>query len=91
MPTRTGPWLGQAGDRHQPAHALCDLVDAGTGGVGTGLAEARYAAVDDARIDLGHRIVVDAKSMLHVGAVVLDHDVGLLGQFEEDVAPFRRS
>ncbi len=31
----------QAGDRHQPAHALGDLVDAGAIGVGSVLAEAQ--------------------------------------------------
>ena len=34
MPTRTGPWPGQAGDRHQAAHALRDLVEARPVGVG---------------------------------------------------------
>ena len=70
-----------AGDRHQPAHALRDLVDAGPCGVGAALAEARDRAVDDARIDLGHRLVVDLQPVLHVGAVVLDHDVGVLASF----------
>ena len=76
--------------RYPELRGMRDLIDAGTGGVGTCLAKARYAPIDDARIDLCHRIIVDAKSMLHVGAVVLDHDVGLFGQFEKDVAPFRR-
>src|SRR5262245_42589592 len=80
----------QTRDRHQPAETLCDLIDTGTGGVGTCLAKARDAAIHDARIDLRHRLIVDAKSMLHVRAVVLDHDVGLFRQFEKDVAPFRR-
>ena len=39
---------GLAGDRHQPAHALRDLVDAGARRVGAALAEARDRAVDDA-------------------------------------------
>ena len=43
---------GQAGDRHQPAHALRDLVEARPVGVGAVLAEAGNAGVDDARIDL---------------------------------------
>ena len=43
---------GQAGDRHQAAHALRDLVEAGPLRVGPVLAEAGDAAVDDARVDL---------------------------------------
>src|SRR5665213_1946470 len=60
------PLPGEAGDRHQAAHALGDLVDAGALGVRPGLAEARDAAVDDARVDLLHRLVVDAEPVLYV-------------------------
>ena len=91
MPTRTGPWPGRPVIDINPPKTLRDLIDAGTGGVGTCLAEARYAPIHDARIDLCHRLIVDAKPMLHVGAVVLDHDVGLLRQLEKDVAAFRAS
>ena len=79
---------GQAGDRHQPAHALRDLVEARPVLVGPVLAEARDAAVDDARIDLLQVLVVDAEPALHVGAEVLDHDVGLLHHLEERGAAF---
>ena len=48
---------GQPGDGHEPAHALHDLVDARALAVGTGLAEAADAAVDDARIHLAHVVV----------------------------------
>ena len=83
------PAAGLAGDRHQPAHALGDLVDAGARRVGAALAEARDRAVDDARVDLGHGVVVDLQAMLHVGAVVLDDDVGLLRELHEDRVAFR--
>ena len=79
---------GLAGDRHQPAHALRDLVDAGTRRVGAGLAEARDRAVDDLRIDLLDRLVVDLEAVLHVGAVVLDDHVGLLRELHEDRVAF---
>ena len=75
------------GDRHQPAHALGDLVDTGPAGIGAVLAEARDAAVDDARVDLSDRLVVDAEPVLDVGAVVLDDNVGALGKLEEDRKP----
>ena len=76
MPTRTGPCPGMAGDRHQPAHALRDLVDAGAALIGPVLAKAGDAAIDDARVDLAHRLVIDAEPVLHVGFVVLDDDIG---------------
>ena len=82
------PAAGLAGDRHQPAHALRDLVDAGARRIGAALAEARDGAVDDARIDLRHRLVVDLEPVLHVGAVVLDDDVGLLRELHEDRVAF---
>ena len=40
-----------AGHRHQPAHALDDLIDAGAVAVRAVLAEARDAGDDDARVD----------------------------------------
>jgi len=52
---------GMAGDRHEPAHALGDLVDPGAALIGSVLAEAGNAAVDDARVDLVHRFVIDAE------------------------------
>src|SRR5213078_4035733 len=73
----------QAGDRHQPAHPLRDLIDARTLGVGAILSEARDAAIDDTRIDLRYRRVVDAEPVLHVGTVVLDHHIGGPGEIEE--------
>ena len=71
---------GRAGDRHQPAHALRDLIEAGALVIGAVLAEAGDAAIDDARIDLAHALIVDAELGLDVGAEVLDHHVGLFRQ-----------
>ena len=61
------PVAGLAGDRHQPAHALGDLVEAGPLGVGPVLAEAGDRAVDQARIDRRQALVVDAEAVLDVG------------------------
>jgi hypothetical protein len=41
----------QPGDRHEPAHALGDLVEAGPVAIGAALAEARDAGIDQARVD----------------------------------------
>ncbi len=78
MPTRVGPWPGMPGDRHEAAHALGDLVDPGAALIGAVLAEAGDAAVDDARVDLPDRLVIDAEAVLHGGFEILDDDVGLL-------------
>jgi hypothetical protein len=68
--------------------ALGDLVDAGTRRIGAALAEARDRAVDDARVDLGHGVVVDLEAMLHVGTIVFDDDVGLGRELHEDLVAF---
>ncbi len=80
------PLAGMAGDRHQSAHPLSDLVDPGPTGIGSVLAKAGDAAIDDARVDLLDRLVIDAEPVLDVGFVVLDDDVGALGELEEDRA-----
>ena len=41
------PLSRQPGDRHQPAHALRDLVEARPTGIGAVLAEAGNAGIDD--------------------------------------------
>ena len=75
---------GQSGDRHQPAHALRDLVESRPQAVRPVLAVAGDAGVDEARVDRGHRLVVDAELSLHVGTEVLDQHVGLQHQLLED-------
>ena len=45
------PLAGQAGDRHQPAHPLRDLVEAGPVAIGAGLAEPGDAGIDELRVD----------------------------------------
>src|SRR5712672_2514606 len=84
------PLAGQAGDRHQPAHALGDLVEARPRRIGAALAEARDAAIDDARIDLAQILVVDAEPLLHVRPEILHHHVVLLDQPPEHREPLGR-
>ena len=81
------PLARQAGDRHQPAHALRDLVEAGPVGIRPILAETGNAGVNDARIDLGEGLVVDAEPLLHVGPEILHHDVGFLDHALEGGQP----
>jgi hypothetical protein len=59
---------------------LCDLVEARPVAVGPVLAEAGDAREDDARVDLGERLVVDAEAELHIRAIVLHQHVGGLHQ-----------
>jgi hypothetical protein len=80
----------QAGDRHQSAHALRDLVEAGPVGIGPVLAEAGNAGIDDARIDLGERLVIDLEPLLHVRAEILHHDIGFFDHALEGGEPFGR-
>ena len=74
---------GYAGDGHEPAHALSDLVNAWSSGVGPVLTETRKRAVDDARVDCCDRGVVDTESMFDVGAHVLDDHVGSCRELHE--------
>ena len=81
---------GQAGDRHQPAHALRDLVDARPVAIGAVLAEAGNAGEDDAFVDLAQFVVVDAEPVFHVGAEILHHHIGLRDHAQEGGVPLRR-
>jgi hypothetical protein len=49
------------------------------------LAEAGDAGEDDPGIDFFQRGIVDAEAKLHVGPVVLHHDIGRLHQPREDL------
>jgi hypothetical protein len=80
------PLAGLAGDRHQAAHALNDLIDAGALAVRAFLAEGRDAGVHQARIDLLQRLVVELEAGLDVGTEILHQHVGLLDHRVEDLA-----
>ena len=84
------PVTGQAGDRHQAAHALSDLIEARPIRIGPILAEAGNARIDQARIDLAQRFVIDAEALLHGRAEILDQYVRLLDQALEGGEPLRR-
>src|SRR5258708_20417780 len=60
------------------------LIDAGALRVRPALAEAGDAAIDDARVDLLDRFVIDAEAEFHLRAEVLDDYIGLLGELHED-------
>ena len=80
----------RASDRHQPAHALRDLIEARAAGIGAILAKAGNAGVNQPRIDARQRLVIDAEALFHVRAKILDHHVGFLDQPLERREPLRR-
>jgi hypothetical protein len=84
------PVTRQSGDRHQAAHALRDLVESRPVGVRAILAKAGNAGIDQARIDLAQRLVVDTEPLLHSRAEILDQHVGFFDQTLEGGEPFRR-
>ena len=79
-----------ARDRHEAAHSLRDLIEAGPLLVGTVLPEAGDAGIDEARIEGGEALVIDAEPVLHVRPEILDQHVGLLDEALEHGAPFGR-
>jgi hypothetical protein len=80
---------GLAGDAHQPAHALGDLVHAAALGVRAGLPEAGDGGVDQPWVDLLQVVVGDLQPVLDLHPHVLDHHVGGGGQLEEGRVPVR--
>ena len=65
----------QARDRHQPTHALCNLIEAGPPREWARLTEAGNARVNQARVIFAQRLVVDAEAELDVGTKVFNDDV----------------
>ncbi|CPK17390.1 Uncharacterised protein [Bordetella pertussis] len=82
------PLAGQPGHRHQAAHALRDLVEAGPAGIRAALPEAGNAGQDDARVDGAQRFIIHAQARFHVRAPVLHHHVGAGHQAPEHRHPF---
>ena len=76
---------GQAGDRHQPAHALDDLVHRGAFDVRSVLAEAGDADNDEARIDGVQPVEVDLQPVLDQRTEILEEHVGSFHEPVEDL------
>src|SRR5215510_3878911 len=77
-PHRPLPW--DAGNGHQAAHALGNLVHARAIAIRTALPKAGDAAVDDARVDRAQALVIDPQTLFHPRAVILHDDVRILRQ-----------
>ncbi|MNN09333.1 hypothetical protein D3C81_1222110 [compost metagenome] len=81
--------IGAPGNAHQAAEALDHEVIARAFGVGAGLAETGDRAVDQLRIDLLQRRIVEAIRLKSADLEVFQHDVGFCRQFADDALAFR--
>ncbi|VXC25887.1 conserved hypothetical protein [Burkholderia sp. 8Y] len=79
-----------AGDAHEPADALNDEVVARALRIRTRLAEARHRAIDDVRLHLLQRFIVEPVLLQLADLVVLQHDIALRGQLAHDALAFFR-
>src|SRR6202011_190250 len=84
------PLARLTGDRHEAAHALGDLVDAGPVAVWPVLSEAADAAVHDARIDRADVVPGNAQPLLDGRPHVFDDHVGGFDQPHEGRVTLRR-
>ena len=81
-----------AGPRHQRrqrGRALDQIVIGGLRRIGTILAEAEHAGIDQARIDLGHHVVAEVEPRHRLRAHVIDQHVGGGDQPQRRVASGR--
>ena len=90
MPARMGPRPGSPVIDIRPPRPCATWSKPGPVRVGPVLAKAGNAGVDEPRIDLAQRRVVDAETLLHVGPVVLDHHIGLGGEPAKNLDALRR-
>ena len=79
------PLPRRAGDRHQAAHPLGDLIETRPLGIGSVLAEPGNARHDNPRVDCRQGIVIDPQPGLHIRAVILHHHISLGHQLEENL------
>ena len=75
-PTRCGSSGPGAGQRHQAALALGDLVVAGPAALGPVVAEAADRQGDQPRVELGQHVGAEAEPVQRAGAEVLHQHVG---------------
>jgi hypothetical protein len=73
---------GIAGQVHDAAHALDHEIVAGSGRIGSVLAEAGNGAIDQLRIDRLQALVVEAVFLQAADLEVLDQHVGFAGEVE---------
>ena len=82
--------VGLAGQVGEARERVGDPGEAGQVAVRARLAVGRHPDEDHPRVQLLHRLVVEAPPLEHPGPEVLDHDVDLGDELAEDLAPLRR-
>ncbi len=83
-----GLFIWPARDAHHSAHALHEKVVARPVRVGAVLAEPGYGAVDDARVHLPDRLVIEAVLLQASHLMVFDENVEAPGQFLDQPLAF---
>ena len=81
--------VGVAGGVGDAAHRLDGDVHGREVAIGSVEAEARAAAIDQARVDLAQHLPADAEAIHHAGRKILDQHVGLGDQCQEDLLAAR--
>ena len=80
--------IGFAGDRHQPAHALNDIVITRAMRIGAVLTETGDRTIDQARIDLAQAVIVHAVFGQTTHLEILDQDIRITHQFAHVLLTF---
>ena len=80
--------IGFAGDRHQPAHALNDIVIARAMRIGAVLTETGDRTIDQARIDLAQAVIVHAVFGQTAHLEVFNQDIRITHQFAHMLLTF---
>ncbi len=79
-----------AGDGHDTAHRLDDVIVGGAMGQRPVLAETGNADIDQARIERFHAFEIDAQTRRDARPEILDKNIGLLDQSEQQFAALIR-
>ena len=81
--------VGKAGDVHDAGHRLHGEVHRRIVAIEALLAVAGALRIDEARVDLVHRLDAEAEPLRHAGREVLHQHVGALDHLDQQVAPLR--
>ena len=74
-----------AGDRHQARHGLDDQVEAAATGIGAGLAETRDRPQHQPLVARVQCLPAEAEPLHDSRAEILQHDIGTVDEFPEDL------
>ena len=78
------PLAGLAGDRHQPAHALRDLIKPRPVAIRPLLPKSGDGGIDQPFVERFEAFIVDTEAVFHGRAEILHHHIGLGGELLKD-------